>query len=76
MEAKFKSTFNNLFRPIARPVAQAADQSEDLQKVRTARAEALTAQFQKFDLVIADIKSRLDRIEKQRSADQIPTEMT
>jgi hypothetical protein len=74
MDSRFKSTFNKLFRPIARQAAQAADQSEDLQKVPTARAEALTAQFKKFDLVIADIESRLDRIEKQRSIDAIGAE--
>jgi hypothetical protein len=67
MDSRFKSAFDKLFRPIARQGAQAVDQSEDLRKARAARAEALTAQFQKFDLVIADIESRLDRIEKQRA---------
>jgi hypothetical protein len=65
MDSRFRSTFDKLFRPIARRAAQAADQWEDLRKAHAVRAEALTAQLQKFDLTFADIQARLDRIEKR-----------
>jgi hypothetical protein len=67
MEAKFKSTFDKLFRPIAHQGAQAADQVQDLRKAHSARNEELSAMFKKIDVAVADILTRLDRIERAKN---------
>jgi hypothetical protein len=67
MEAKFKSTFDKLFRPIARQSTQAADQVQDLRKAHSARNKELSAIFKKIDVAVADILTRLDRIERAKN---------
>jgi hypothetical protein len=67
METKFKSTFNKLFRPIARQSTQAADQVQELRKAHSARHEELSKMFNKIDVAVADILTRLDRIERAKN---------